>query len=405
MMIKGLLCFFSMLLSISILSGCWSNQELPDLALVSAIGIDLSEDGEFVNTIQVINPGNVAGEGMQNTGGSESPPVSIYTEHGYNMTEAQRRISKKVSRELYYAHTNLLVIGEKLAEERGIQEIFDALERDNEFRTTTKVVVAQDAKAEEIIKTLTSIDKIPANKVIKTLRSTERIWGENINLETRDLLQKLISPGTSPVISCFRAPGNEDKGEAIEGIQETQPPFRLQAAGLALFKDGKLIHTVDGDTSKGILWVLDKIKETGVSLDWKQNKEAIVYEVIRQKTSVSAQVKNNQPKVSVEVSAEGDIGETSVPIDLRKPHVLKDLEGLVEKEIKANLLSSIKKTQELQTDVLGFGEAVHRADSEAWKEMKKNWNDEYFPEVEVDVKVNAFIRRTGLRNKPFLLDF
>jgi spore germination protein KC len=32
--------------------------------------------------------------------------------------------------------------------------------------------------------------------------------------------------------------------------------------------------------------------------------------------------------------------------------------------------------------------------------MKSKWNDVYFPEVKTDIVVDAFIRRTGLRNNP-----
>lgn len=45
-----------------ILSGCWSNNELTDLAFVMAVGFDKGEDGKLVGTFQIVNPGNVAGE-------------------------------------------------------------------------------------------------------------------------------------------------------------------------------------------------------------------------------------------------------------------------------------------------------------------------------------------------------
>ena len=34
--------------------------------------------------------------------------------------------------------------------------------------------------------------------------------------------------------------------------------------------------------------------------------------------------------------------------------------------------------------------------------MKKTWNERYFPRLQVKVKVDAFVRRTGLRNKSYL---
>ncbi|WP_245917761.1 Ger(x)C family spore germination protein [Alteribacillus bidgolensis] len=393
-----------LLINMIILSGCWSNRELPDLALVSALGIDKAENGQYVGTIQVINPGNVAGgEGTQGTG-SESAPITTYTALGGNLTEINRRVSSQVSRRPYYAHTNLLVIGEKLAREEGIAKIFDSLERDPEFRTTTKAVIAtNNTKVEDIISTLTTIDKIPSNKVIKTLESTEQIWGQHLNVDTRDVLSKMATPGQAPIITCFSMEGDEKQGKSLENIQATEPEARLQAAGMAVFKDGKMVDKISGDVSKGTMWLLDKIKATAVSIDWKGETDAIVYHAVRQKTDVKAEVTDkNKPKISVKVSAEGGIGEVAVPVDLSNPQVLSQFQEVLGEKIKQNIMSSIQKAQELKTDFLGFGEAVHRADPKAWKSIKGEWEDSYFPEVEVDITVDAFVRRTGLRNEPLL---
>ena len=173
---KGI--FLSLILAgFALTSGCWSNKELNDLALVSALGIDKNEKGRYVGTFQIVNPANVAG-GLQGGGGGQGPAVSVYSTSGDNLVEVSRRASTKISRRLYYAHTNLVVISEELAREEGISKIMDALDRDPEFRETATMVIARETKASDIIKTLTAIDKIPANKVIKTLKLTEKRWGE-----------------------------------------------------------------------------------------------------------------------------------------------------------------------------------------------------------------------------------
>ncbi|MCG8399385.1 Ger(x)C family spore germination protein, partial [Bacillus atrophaeus] len=88
-------------------------RELTDLAIISAIGIDRTNQGNYVLHFQIINPGNVAG-GLQGGGAGDRPPISVYSIVGDNMTEALRKASMKVSRRLYFAHTNLVVVSEKL---------------------------------------------------------------------------------------------------------------------------------------------------------------------------------------------------------------------------------------------------------------------------------------------------
>ncbi|PEU49991.1 spore gernimation protein KC, partial [Priestia megaterium] len=97
-----------------LLTSCWSKKELTDLAIVAALGVDKTKDGRYHITLQIINPGNVAGGMQGGGGGTQSPPITIYSASGDNIVEASRRASGRISRRLYYAHTNLVVVGEKM---------------------------------------------------------------------------------------------------------------------------------------------------------------------------------------------------------------------------------------------------------------------------------------------------
>lgn len=68
------------------------------------------------------------------------------------------------------------MIGEKLAREEGINILIDSIDRDPEFRITTSLVIANQSSAADLVKALTPVDKIPANKIMKTLEFTQRKW-------------------------------------------------------------------------------------------------------------------------------------------------------------------------------------------------------------------------------------
>jgi len=395
-----LLLLFSVLI---LLSGCWSKKELTDIAIISAFGIDKNDKGQYVGTIQVINPGKVTG-GQQDGGSSIGPPINVYTETGNNLTEVSRKFSTGISRRLYYAHTNLVVVGERLAREEGILRLFDAMDRDPEFRITSEVIIAQDMEAKDIVRTITPIDKIPSNKVIKTLKSTEKNWGTHLRANMKDVLNNLVSDGKEPLITGFRIKGEIDQAMKMANIEETTPKAVLEAEGIALFRNGKLVDWLQGSTARGSLWILDKIEKTDVNINWQEHVEAIAYEVIRQKTKVLPKVYNEEPLITIDVSAEGDIGEVEIPVDLTDPLVLVKIEKEVEKEIKKEIQEAIKQAQKNKSDVFGFGEVVQRADPKLWKKLKSDWNSVYFPELVVDVKVDAFVRRTGIRTKSFLTE-
>ncbi|MFF2444800.1 Ger(x)C family spore germination protein [Priestia megaterium] len=385
-----------------LLSSCWSKKELTDLAIVAAMGVDKTKSGKYHLTLQIINPGNVAGGIQGGGGGTQSPPITIYSASGDNIVEASRRASSSISRRLYYAHTNLIVVGEKLAREEGINVLVDALDRDPEFRNTAVMVIANHSTAADLVKTLTPVDKIPANRVLKTLESTQRRWGESVKLSLQEVMKGLQSPGEETVVAGFRLVGNHERAQKLENLQESTPESTLRASGLAVLRKGKLIDWLYGGTAKGTVWILDEIQGTDINIDWAGKKEAIAYQTVRQKTSVSARVKNGQPHISVHARVEGDIAEMEVPVDITNPKVITKIEQSLRKEIKKELKKAIEHAQKEKADIFGFGEVIHRARPNEWKKIKLEWSTLYFPKLNVDISVEAYVRRAGLRNKSFL---
>ncbi|GAB1763460.1 MULTISPECIES: Ger(x)C family spore germination protein [Priestia] len=398
---KGIFLLTIMTMTL-ILTSCWSKKELTDLAIVAALGIDKTKDGRYHITLQIINPGNVAGGMQGGGGGTQSPPITIYSASGDNLVEASRRASGRISRRLYYAHTNLVVVGEKLAKEEGLDTLIDGLDRDPEFRNTSTLVIANHSSAADVVKTLTPVDKIPANKILKTLEFTQRKWGENVKTSLQEVMKSLESPGRGTVVSGFRLVGNPQQAQKLDNLQESAPEATLRASGIAVLKEGKLVDWLYGKPAIGTVWILDKIQGTDINIDWKGKKEAIAYQTVRQKTSISAQVKNGQPHISVHTRVEGDIGDMEVPVDIKNPKVIKKMEQSIGKKIEKDLKMAIERAQKNRTDILGFGEVIHRTRPNQFKKFKQEWNDVYFPKLEVDITVEAYIRRAGLRNKSFL---
>ncbi|KRD93393.1 spore gernimation protein KC [Bacillus sp. Root239] len=378
---KGFLLLVMMTMTI-LLTSCWSKKELTDLAIVSAMGIDETKGGRFHITLQIINPGNVAG-GLQGGGGTQSPPVTIYSASGDNLVEASKRASGRISKE-------------------GLNTLIDGLDRDPEFRNTSTLVIAKNSTAAELVKTLTPVDKIPANKVLKTLEFTQRKWGENVKTSLQEVMRSLESPGRGAVVSGFRLVGNPQQAQKLDNLQESAPAATLRASGIAVLKQGKLVDWLYGKPARGTVWILDKIQGTDININWEGRKEAIAYQTVRQKTSVSAQVKNGQPHISVHTRVEGDIGDMEVPVDITNPKVITKIEQSVREEIKKELKTAIERAQKNKTDILGFGEVIHRTRPNQFKKLKTEWNDVYFPKLDVDITVEAYVRRAGLRNKSFL---
>jgi spore germination protein KC len=384
-----------------LLTGCWSQRELTDLAIVSSLGFDLNKDSGYTLTVQVINPSNVAG-GLQGGGGTEGTPVTIYSSSAENIVDMNRRISSKLSRIRYYAHANSVVVSEELARKEGIGKLMDSLERHEEFRMTATIIIARGVKAADFLKELTPIDKIPSDKVIKNLEFSEKMMGEALRVNLQDVEKDLAAAGKEPLITGLKATGDLEAGMKLQSNQQTVPPAVVGVNGIGLFKNGKLVDWLEGSAAKGTVWILDKINRTIVSINWLGQEEAIAYRVLRQNTKIIPKLKNGRPEITIRVEAEGDIGEVKVPVDLTDHRQLLAMEKAVEQQIKKELTLAVEQAKKNKSDIFGFGEAIHRSYPKEWKKLKKEWHDVHFPDAKVEVDVEAFIRRTGLRNKPLI---
>lgn len=395
------LLFFLLMMSVTGLSGCWSKKELSELAIISAMGIDKNEEGKYVKTVQFVNPGNVSG-GLQGGGGGQGPAVTVYTAEGDTVFEAHINSSAKVSRQLYHPHANLVVIGEELARTEGVNVLLDVFERNAEVRSTTKLIISRDMKAGDMMKMLTAIDHIPAEKVNNTLKITEKMRGENVVVSLQDFIKWSTAPGIEPILSGFRVEGNLAEANKQESVMQMDPAANLEANGIAVFKDEKLIDWYEGQTARGVVWILDRVKQAEIDLEWEGKKDAVVYQVMRQNTTIKADTKKDIPEITIRVRAEGAIREVTKPVKLDDPNVIAKIEKAAEKEIKRQLQKTVERTQKNQSDIFGFGQAIYRQDAKKWKDLQKNWNETYFPQVKVTIEVEAFVRRTGLRTNDHL---
>ncbi|MEH7119858.1 Ger(x)C family spore germination protein [Neobacillus vireti] len=394
---KGLIVITMLFMLTPLLSACWNQKELTDLAFIMAMGIDKGKDKKYKVSFQLVNPGNVSSG--QNGGGGQGLPIAVYRSTGDTLTEAARNATKKVSRRLYYAHTNVVVVSEDIAK-KDLLYILDGADRDPEFRTTTQLVVARGCSAEDIVTTLTILDRLPVNKITKQIKSSEAMLGENMAVNIDDFLSSLVSKGKQPFLNGYKLVGNIPLARKQENLQKTTTDAYLSSDGLAIFHDGKLRGWVNNDVARGIVWIQDKLKSTDISIPWNKKQKALIVAPIRSKTKVSVHFINQKPEINIAINSEGWITEANTDIDLNNPKIIEKINKLVESKIRKQILESVKATQKLKSDIFGFGDKVHIANPKLWKKLERNW-DEEFAGLKVNVKADFYIRREGIRTVPF----
>lgn len=379
-------------------AGCWSRRELNELAIEVAIGFDKSGD-KYRITSQVVDPGEVAAK----EGGSGRSPVITYQTTADTPFEARRKMTTMSPRKIYSAHIRMVVIGEELARD-GIAKFLDFLSRENEHRADFFIVVAKGTSAENVLKILTPLEKIPANELFDSLKTSERVWAPTSGVRLHDLISDLVSKGKHPVLTGLKVRGIQEIGESKKNIEDMDTPTKLQYTGLGVFKNDKLVGWLNETESKGYNYIMDNVKSTVGHIRCPKGGK-VVLEVIRSKAVLKGKVKNGEPEADVEIRLEANVGEVECKdLDLTKTKTIFEIEAGSAEKIKEFAETTIKKAQKkYKADIFGFGEAIRRADPKFWKRIEKNWDRE-FPDLPVHVKVDFKIRRTGTVSQSFLKD-
>lgn len=378
----------SLIFLMLILSGCWSKRELSELALVAAFGIDYIDD-EFAISVQVIDPSQVSSK--QPSGGKS--PVVTYHANGKTVFEAVRKILALSPRKLYFAHLQLVVIGEELAK-NGLRDTVDFLARDQEIRNDFTLIVSQQATAKDVLNVLTPIEKVPANRMLNSLKVTQDAWGSTLEVDIEDLVTDLGVSNQYFVLSAIEVLGDKSLGIDQTNVDRIETPVKLKFTGLAIFNEDKLVGYMDEYDSKSFNYLNDKIKSTIEIISCPSDGE-LTTEITQSNTKTKGIVKDGKPIINVSIDIVQNVAEVKCDIDLTELKTIDWINRQTEEHIKKNLDKVLNSLQEnYRADILGFGEAIHRTDPKLWKDIKNDW-EEIYPGVEVNVKVNANTQGLG----------
>lgn len=392
---KRALYIFCMFLSF-ILTGCWNSRELDTVSIVEAVGIDKMEDGQIRLTYQILKPSAVKGPaGSENGGSGGGKSVWVVTTTGKTLFEAVRNAATQADRRSYFAQNKVIIISEEAAKS-GIAQLFDLSVRDPDFRETVYVFIAK-GEAKDIIDAEHEQEKVPA-KAIENLAKAMMAVSKVPKVTLYDLLKSLVSKTTDsfvPGIELTEREQNEMTEKMVE-LKET-----------AVFKEDKLTGWFNSEETRGLLWILGKVK-SGIVIFPLPDAETqgaetkkVALEIIRASSKVKPELVDGKPVVTVEVKVESNLGEQMSQVDLTKPETFKQLEEKQAEVILKEINAALDKARKSGVDVFKFGEEFHRKFPEDWPELEENW-DEEFKEIEVHVSVDSSVRSVGLSTKPIV---
>ncbi|NLF43006.1 MAG: Ger(x)C family spore germination protein [Bacteroidales bacterium] len=375
---KLILCFFMLFT----LSGCFGGREINDLEIVVGIGVDKDENtGNILLTAQIVREeenGNT-----EKNGGGENGAFWNVTSTGNSIFDAVRQITHKTGNRLFISHNQAVIYGEDIASE-GLEKYIDFFLRAHEMRPTALILVAED-RASDVLETKPKTEKFPAANIEKLVESyvfTSQLYKVNM----KDFASRLMSTTTAPVaplVSVLQDNGNKD----------------IYVSGLAVFNKGKMVGKLNQAEVRGLLWVLGKVKSGVIQVCSPNEQGSAVLEILEAESKVTPKLRDGKIVMHIKIKEESSLSEQTTTENLATDPAFEKMQKASEEIIRQEILAAFDKSKELNADIFGFGEMLHKKYSNEWKALKDNWDDLY-PSVELKIDVEAKIIKTDLLKKP-----
>jgi spore germination protein KC len=361
-------------------TGCWSHYELPSLGIVMGMGIDKSQDlGNIQLTAQVVKPSVIkSGKGPKGSSGSDDKAYWNIINTGSTVSEAIEGFNYQLGKKIYFPHNQIIILGYDLAKE-GVQKDINFFLREPSIRLSNWLLVSRE-KASTVLDISPQVEKLQAINLTKLVES-QATASQSVAVNLEDFLTCLMSETTAPVAPLIEISG---KGEdRTVKISET-----------AVFKQDKLVGQLDNSETRGLLWVLNKVKGGVIVVNYPDSSSKVSLLINHAKSKMIPFIENDTVHIRLEINTEGTIESQSSPGDLTLPTTIAALETEESNVIRNEIIAAIRKAVKLKADIFGFGDAIHQRYPKQWKDLLNKW-DEVFSEIEVDINVNTRLISSG----------
>lgn len=394
--------FIMVLAALFGLTGCWNRIELNELWVTSATGVDMMEDGSWMVSYQVIIPSAIASGTGGGSGGPSQLASHVISVKGKTYNQALSNSNLETSRRIYISHNRVVYVGKRAAE-AGMDRLIDFYLRNTEAREMVALVVTEGS-ASDTLKKLMPPEKLPGAGMADLIDKESDILSVFPKTRIYDFALSMNSDSKSIGVPVAELTGevtrkNEEEAENMDVFKKTSTPLRLTLTKLALFHEGKLKGFLNRDESLGLSYLAQKVKNTQISFPCGDQSEMYTsFRADNAKVKLTPRKTGFHYTMEIAVKLTGGLIETTCDKDISKMKTIHEMEAEIEKEVERTIQEGWTRLQELGVDAAGFADRIHRKYPKEWKTVKSEWGRE-FKKMELDVRVDAQIRRPGLLQK------
>lgn len=354
------------------LVGCGETKLLEEMGLTTLIGYDSGSDGDVKTTTVV----------RQVSSDFESKVTIITTEYETSQgtrVKANRMSSKKIK----LGQLRVVLFNEELAK-TGIGHYINNLLQHSEMSGNVLLAVVEGQTESLLEYEYTDINDI-GDHIYKLLE--QNIKGE-----------QTVSSTLHEVGHDYYSPGMDIAMPILKRNKE-----HIEISGLALFKKGEMMGQLSAKDGFYVKLIRDHYNVGKLELAIKgdelpfslmndpPDKIDLVFDPLKTKKKIKLS-SSSTPEFGIYISVKARLMEIKPYIDVDKPDNVAKLDKAIAKSISSEISRVIGTSQEVGSDVFGFGE-VYRSTVRSSDLTTDKWHALY-----KDMKVNVHVDFTLLRD-------
>lgn len=343
-MIKRLLIILFLL---TILSGCWDENEPERMLYINGIGVDY-KDGKFEVYAQLINFANIAKSEQPNT---DVVQAEVGHAKGDTLDEAIFNLYHTVDQKIFWGHLTFLIVSEEVLNQTNLSPIIDTFIRFRETRYQIWVYTTKDP-VEEILLIKPVLNRaIPLSKLGDPKNSySQESYIQPINL--RQLIIWMNEPSHEAMIPYIKIKENwKSEKESIKAPD-------LDGVGVATPNGFKGFIT--GDKARGIQWMTNETKRGQVTF---KSEGGYPLTVMIEKVKVKVDPVVLKADVTFDIDVNLEVTVSFIKGKATSKQIQQEVKKQVEKEIRDTYEEALKK----DIDIYRLSEYVYRKEMKAWK--------------------------------------
>ena len=376
MKLKGLII---LLLLSCLLISCVESEQIEQIGIINARGLDALADGQLEATIVIYQFS------------SETDSISkTRSGKGHTVKGAIEDTEHTTSFRLTPGKIKIEMFGKEIAE-KGIFPYLDTLARDAQMSDLMYLTIS-DTSAKEILSTDEELMSKNVGQFLYELIKNETT-GHNIPRKTlHDFFRIYYDTGQDNILPIF---------ELYEGVPRQKAIAVLQGdkfVGEIENEKSVLINLMNSTITRQILEVNLPLEPFEDYIETKEKHH------LQKKLYTAYRIENGKSKTKVvdkenllfqtDTKIKMRLLEESVPVRIKDKHVIKLLEKEVEEKLTSDFEKLLNTLQKLNADPFGYGR-YYRIKQEDGKLSEAEWREK-FPEIKVKFNVDVNIIRHGI---------